>query len=150
MAAAPNQIIDTHLMMCYHAIFGLGTLLAIDPTSTLPALLPAWVDHDAWQRAWGVMRRGCDDQAVKVRATDRQWQQLLQTSADYNRRLSSGLKARTAALDKLIRTMLLLSELASSADKERSRNSAGEASNKLESERNSVAAGQRFIQALKC
>ena len=41
MAAALPQI-HTHLMMCYHAIFGLGTLLVIDPSRTLPALLHEW------------------------------------------------------------------------------------------------------------
>ena len=40
MSALPQ--IDTHLLMCYHAIFGLGSLLAIDPRSTLSALLREW------------------------------------------------------------------------------------------------------------
>jgi hypothetical protein len=41
-AALPLQQIDVPLLRCYHAIFALDTLLAIDRNSTLGALLPAW------------------------------------------------------------------------------------------------------------
>ena len=41
MAAARPRI-DTHLLMCYYAIFELGILQAIDPTRTLGAKLLEW------------------------------------------------------------------------------------------------------------
>jgi hypothetical protein len=41
MATARPQI-GTHLLTCYHAFFGLDTLLAIDPSSPLRVLLNEW------------------------------------------------------------------------------------------------------------
>ena len=51
-------------MMCYHAIFGLGTLLAIDPSSTLPALLPAWERFERGHFAGGRSIRTLTDFAA--------------------------------------------------------------------------------------